>query len=131
MRAERSEVLKRIQISSYRLLMPLLPNNANAEIDIAKLRDYCLSDTHPRGRHKARVFQTALGITATDASWLKQQLLSGLALYEAVPQENDIFGQRFKVDMLVARQGKRIMIRTVWIVRTKSAAPQFVTCWAL
>jgi hypothetical protein len=30
---------------------------AAATVDVAKLRDYCLSDAHLRGRHKARVFR--------------------------------------------------------------------------
>jgi hypothetical protein len=38
-----------------------LPNAAQALVDLAKLRDYCLNPAHPRGRHKARVFATALG----------------------------------------------------------------------
>lgn len=33
-----------------------LPNGDRAVVDIVKLTDYCLSTTHPRGRHKARVF---------------------------------------------------------------------------
>ena len=49
-----------------------LPNADRAVIEIEKLRDYCLSSSHPRGRHKARVFVTALGITADDAEELKR-----------------------------------------------------------
>jgi hypothetical protein len=111
--------------------MALLPNHDHAVLDVSKLRDYCLSDTHPRGRHKARVFQAALGITAADAGWLKLQLLAGLAQSEAETQENDVFGQRFKVDIPVSRQSKRVVVRTIWIVRATSAAPHFITCWAL
>lgn len=33
-----------------------LPNGEGAIVELAKLRDYCLSQSHPRGRHKARVF---------------------------------------------------------------------------
>jgi|GEM_PF-2721604 len=32
-----------------------LPHGAHAVVDIARLRDYCLSPDHPRGRHKARL----------------------------------------------------------------------------
>jgi len=32
-----------------------LPGGERANVDVAKLRDYCLNPTHPRGRHKARV----------------------------------------------------------------------------
>jgi hypothetical protein len=41
-------------------------------VDIAKLRDYCLSEAHPRGRHKARSFRARLGLTGADADWLRQ-----------------------------------------------------------
>jgi len=35
-------------------------------VETRKLRDYCLSPEHPRGRHKARVFASALGLTVDD-----------------------------------------------------------------
>jgi hypothetical protein len=44
-------------------------------VDIVKLRDYALSQSHPRGRHKARVFLAALGLTAADAAELRTALL--------------------------------------------------------
>ena len=43
-------------------------------VEPAKLRDYCLSDTHPRVRHKARVFRSRLGLTAEDSETLWQAL---------------------------------------------------------
>ena len=52
-----------------------LPNADRAIVEIEKLRDYCLSSSHPRGRHEARVFINALGITADDAQELTQAIL--------------------------------------------------------
>ena len=51
-----------------------LPNAARAAIDIEKLRDYALNPEHPRGRHKARVFAAALGLTAVDSEELRDAL---------------------------------------------------------
>jgi hypothetical protein len=51
-----------------------LPNAENAIVEIAKLRDYCLSPTHLRGRHKARVFQSALKLAFDDATELQAAL---------------------------------------------------------
>ncbi len=48
-----------------------LPNRDRAVVDLAKLRDYCLSEVHPRGKHKARVFRVALGLTTQDAEELR------------------------------------------------------------
>lgn len=75
-----------------------LPNADRAVVEIEKLRDYCLSSSHPRGRHKARVFITALGITADDAQELKQAILSAVTTEEATPTERDEYGQRFVID---------------------------------
>jgi hypothetical protein len=47
-------------------------------VDILKLRDYCLSQIHPRGKHKARVFRAALGLTAADADLLRDALLNAV-----------------------------------------------------
>jgi len=47
-----------------------LSNARQAIVEIEKLRDYCLSETHPRGKHKARVFAATLGITSEHAEEL-------------------------------------------------------------
>jgi len=41
-----------------------LPHGNEAILDIRKIEDYCLSSSHPRGRHKARVFREALDLSA-------------------------------------------------------------------
>ena len=46
--------------------MAKLPNAERAVVDIAKLRDYSLNPTHDVGKHKARVFRSALGLTVDD-----------------------------------------------------------------
>lgn len=51
-----------------------LPNGDQAVIEARKLSEYCLSPTHPRGRHKARVFAAVLGIEQKDAAVLRDAL---------------------------------------------------------
>jgi hypothetical protein len=111
--------------------MPQLPNHTAAQLDIAKLRDYCLSIDHPRGRHKARQFASSLGVTAHDAKWLRETILQSLLKNDAIPQETDAFGQRWRVDMLLARQNHRAMVRTIWMIRSDETFPRFITCWVL
>ena len=52
-----------------------LPRSDEAILDIRKIEDYCLSPSHPRGRHKARVFREALDLERSDAAWLRDVLL--------------------------------------------------------
>jgi hypothetical protein len=52
-----------------------LPHGDQAILDMRKIGDYCLNPSHPRGRHKARVFREALDLQRSDASWLRDALL--------------------------------------------------------
>lgn len=62
-----------------------LPNGGQAILDMRKIEDYCLAPSHPRGRHKARVFREALGLQRSDASWLRDALLEAAQSDEALP----------------------------------------------
>jgi hypothetical protein len=75
-----------------------LPNATRAVVDIEKIRSYCLNANHPRGRHKARVFETVLGITAEHSEELREAILSAILSENAVTTEQDEYGQRFIVD---------------------------------
>ena len=48
----------------------IIPNAERAVVDVRKLRDYCLNSTHDQGKHKARLFESILGMTASDAEEL-------------------------------------------------------------
>ena len=80
--------------------MPI-PNAERAVVDIRKLRDYCLNPMHDEGQHKARVFATALGITADDAEDLRVLLLQAVKTSEAQLGRRDAYGQRYTVDFLL------------------------------
>ena len=106
-----------------------LPNADRAVVDIVKLRDYCLSATHPRGRHKARVFATALGLTDADATVLQAALLQAVLVTEAVPALADQYGQRYVVDFSMHGPAGQAMVRSSWMVRTGETVPRLVTCF--
>ena len=108
-----------------------LPNADRAIVEIEKLRDYCLSSSHPRGRHKARVFVTALGITADNAEELRQAILAAIITEATSLTERDEYGQRYTVDFLMSRQGKEATIRTSWIVRSGEIYPRLTSCYVL
>jgi hypothetical protein len=108
-----------------------LPNRNEAVLDIRKIEDYCLSPSHPRGRHKARVFREALDLQRSDAGWLREALLEAARSGEASQVAADAWGTHWRLDAVIRRQGKSVVVRTIWIVRTGERAPTFVTCWVL
>jgi hypothetical protein len=109
----------------------LLPGADRAVVDIVKLRHYCLSPTHPRGRHKARVFAATVGLTAADAELLRQALLDAARTGEAIVGTADEYGQRYAVDFDFVRAGRRARIRSAWIVLTGEDFPRFTSCHVL
>ena len=70
-----------------------LPNGDKAIVAIEKLTAYALDPTHPKGRHKARVFARALGLTAADADFLRAELPRAAASEDALPGPADGYGQ--------------------------------------
>ena len=111
--------------------MAKLPNPENAVVETRKLRDYCLSPEHPRGRHKARVFASALGLTADDSQELRQELrqvlLAAALSEEALVAEEDQYGQRYMLDFEMSSA----VVRSGWMVRSGEDFPRFTSCWVL
>jgi len=108
-----------------------LPNGESAIVEIEKLRGYCLSSGHPRGRHKARVFQSLLGMTATDAEELRAVLIGAARKEDATLGDSDRYGVRYLMDFELSRGERTASIRSCWIVRSGEIAPRFVTCYIL
>lgn len=95
------------------------------------VRDYCLGSSHPEGRHKARVFYSALDLSAKDAEFLRQAILDAVVSTDAVRGRSDAHGSRYLVDLGLRRGAKRATIRTVWIVRRNEDFPRLLTCYVL
>lgn len=108
-----------------------LPNAENCRIDEWKVRDYCLSSQHPRGKHKARVFESALGLTAADAPLLMAALRQAAKEQDAMPSRSDEHGGRFSIDFDLEVGSRSARIRSCWIVRTGEDFARLTTCYVL
>lgn len=108
-----------------------IPNAEHAVADIRKLRDYCLNPTHDEGKHKARLFATALGIKRNDAKDLRDALLQAVKTHDAKSGRRDGYGQRYVVDFMLEWRGKRAMIRSGWIIEHGSNTPRLTSCYPL
>jgi hypothetical protein len=108
-----------------------LPNADRAFVDVAKLREYCLSPTHPIGKHKARVFASVLGLTDTDAEELRVALLEAARTMDALPGEQDEYGQRYTLDLILAGPAGQATVRSTWIVRAGEEFARLTSCYVL
>ncbi len=109
-----------------------LPNAERTVVDIVKLRDYCLNPYHPRGRHKARVFTAALGLTMKDAELLRVALQNAALNSAAAPGEKDDYGQRYIIDFPMTGLGDRkAIIRSLWIIVSEENEPRLISCYVI
>ncbi len=108
-----------------------LPNAEQAVVDISKLKNYCLNIAHARGKHKARVFASVLGIGAEQAELLREALIEATRTSPATPVRKDAYGARYVVDFPWHTRTGTATVRSVWIVRTGEDFPRLTTCFVL
>jgi hypothetical protein len=106
-----------------------LPNGDRADVPLVRLTSYLLNPAHGTGKHKARVFAAALGLTASGASALQAWLLALARDGDAVLGAQDGHGQRFAISGKFAYNGREAVVRTAWIIRTGRDFPEFLTAF--
>jgi hypothetical protein len=106
-----------------------LPNRENAYIPPAKLTGYLLSESHAVGKAKAGFFRL-IGFDGTQVNTLEQGLLAiarSEEVREVLPSPH---GTKYVVEgALETPMGRRIQMRTVWIVEFDQERPRFVTAY--
>lgn len=108
-----------------------LPNGDKAIIDPRKVTQYCLSPDHEDGRHKARLFESILGLRINDADLLLNALKQAAADGEAVIGKQDKYGQRYVLDFKFTGPVGTGAVRSAWIIGPNETAPRLVTCYLL
>jgi len=108
-----------------------VPIADRAVVDIRKLTDYCLSHEHPRGKHKARVFLSALGMTTAHAGEFRDALLQKVRSEDCAISAVDEYGARYIVDFIYARGDRGARVRSTWIIKTGESTPRLTSCFVL
>src|SRR5436305_11503687 len=96
-----------------------LPRAEQARIPTEKLVRYALDPNHARGRHKARVFASALGIEASDWRYLHDQILESLPTATVRATRITPFGVAYEVVVSIdGLNGATQPVVTTWLVET-------------
>jgi len=106
-----------------------LPNGDRAVVELVKLSDYCLNPRHEDGKHKARVFASALGLGRNDAEWLQGRLLQAAATEPALKIAETRFGTLYVIDFWLTTSSGSAVVRSGWIVRFSEDFPRLTTCF--
>jgi hypothetical protein len=109
-----------------------LPNYESAEILRSKIEGYALNPTNDEGRHKARVFKSALGFDQSTWELLKQKILSELPYHEAKLEQTSQYGDSYVVDLPIeGLNGNTVVVHTVWLFRPGVGFPSLITLYVL
>ena len=108
-----------------------LPNAINAFIDDRKLTEYCLNPEHEEGKHKARVFASALGITSEIYFVLKAAILDAVFSENALLIKELSCGKLYQVDFEMRYGDKFASVRSGWIILKDEDFPRLTTCFIL
>ena len=106
-----------------------LPNSHKAVVEIQKLRTYSLNPNHPLGKHKARVFKAALGITLKDADWLRKRALDMALSVDVKRGTASVFGDKYVIDSVLEYKGMSAMVRSCWIIELGTDFPRLTSCY--
>ena len=103
-----------------------LPGNDRAVVPRLKVTGYLLSDIHPIGRFKARVFR-ALGFRLREPDVLVSQLLRIAREGEVESTEDNPYGRSYLVPGTLAGPAGSAEVSTVWFIATGTDSPSLVT----
>ncbi|HWA21080.1 MAG TPA: hypothetical protein VG735_01635 [Caulobacterales bacterium] len=109
--------------------MSAIPKAEVAVIDRRKIANYVLDPDHRLGRHKARVFAAALGLTKERAGLLVEALRGAIRDEDAVLRRQDAHGAHYAVEFIMTVGDRRATVRSLWTIRTHENFPRFVTAF--
>ena len=105
-----------------------LPKGDRAIVPLEKLIGYCLNLDHPKGKHKAKVFKSVLGITTENVEQLYELVQQAAVEGEVVQQTATPFGKEFKLDWAIP-ETENVQLRTLWIIESESDVPRLISAF--
>jgi hypothetical protein len=111
--------------------MARIPNGHQAFVDIVKLTGYVLNPNHRTGRHKARVFVAALGLTADHAAEFAEALQKAAATEDAVLEREDEYGAHYAIEFVILFKERSRRVRSLWTIRDEEDFPRFVSVFVM
>jgi len=108
-----------------------LPNGDRADLG-TKIENYVLNPRHWEGRHKARVFESILGITLANGDVLRQAILSAAENSDqAEALGNNGHGEIYILRFPIETQKGSATVLTASIIRNGEDFPLLITCYIL
>jgi hypothetical protein len=106
-----------------------LPNGDHADLG-TKLEDYSLNPSHRQGQHKARVFESALGITLANKEVLSYALMAmAKNSDDFISLGDNGFGETYVLRFRLTTEKGAATVLNAWIIRHNEDFPRLTTCF--
>lgn len=107
-----------------------LSNARKAKMPKSKIVDYALNPDHPTGKHKAKVFESALGYNKDNYKSLIKQIKQNVGKYKATQVGQNEHGVLYQVIMPIkGPNGKTKDVVTGWIIKNGDYYPSLTTLY--
>ncbi|MBM4135568.1 MAG: hypothetical protein FJ241_01920, partial [Nitrospira sp.] len=104
-----------------------LQNSQSAEVNLQKLLDYLLSDSHPIGKSKAKYLRS-FGFSNANVELLKQGLITIAQTEDVKEVISSTHGVKYVIDGSLQTPVKVfIKLRTIWIIEKGEEVARFIT----
>ena len=92
-----------------------LPNGERARVDVQrKLIGYCLNRSHRTGRHKAQVFESAIGVTDQNAELLSDALKAAARDGDARVKSRSADATKYEIEFTLTGPRGTAVVRSGW-----------------
>ncbi len=105
-----------------------LPNGHQADLG-NKIEDYCLNFNHQKGKHKATLFQSKIGITLENADLLKNAIKKAAINETVIIRKTNEHGTHYNMKFLLKTDVGESLILVAWIIRTNENFPRLTNCY--
>jgi hypothetical protein len=105
-----------------------LPNGHQADLGV-KIEDYCLNLNHTKGKNKAILFQKRLGITISNADFLKQHLKIAALTEDVIIYKINNYGTHYNMKFLIKTEYGESLVLASWIIRQNEDFPRLTNCY--
>lgn len=106
-----------------------LPHAKNVVIAQEKLVNYILSEAHPTGKFKAKIFRK-IGFDKSKVNAFKKELKQIVVSEEIVEEIASEYGTKYIIDgQIKGFKEKTIKVRTIWIIERGEIKPRFITLY--
>lgn len=107
-----------------------LPNGHKAVLG-HKIEEYCLNLNHDKGKHKAILFQSKLGITLKNPEILKTAIKKAAVPETVEIRKKNEYGTHYNMKFFLKTSIGESAILVAWIIRKGEEFPRLTNCYPL